>query len=245
MQRYFIQSEQINGNLIVIVDQDYHHIKNVMRMRIAEKVEVCDENQNLFLCVIKEINKNNVVLETLEKLKSDVELPTSITIALGLTRGSKLEEVLRRITELGADGFIPVEMKRSVVRIKDEKNSKLERMNTIVKEASEQSKRTKLLSVANPLKLDKLLYNLDQFDILVYAYEDLKTNSLNKFKNIIPLFKGKRVLIIVGPEGGFDPLEVELLNNKGFIPIGLGPRILRLETAPLYIMSAISYELEL
>ncbi|MFA7435386.1 MAG: 16S rRNA (uracil(1498)-N(3))-methyltransferase [Bacilli bacterium] len=245
MQRYFIQSEQINGNLIVIVDQDYHHIKNVMRMRIAEKVEVCDENQNLFLCVIKEINKNNVVLETLEKLKSDVELPTSITIALGLTRGSKLEEVLRRITELGADGFIPVEMKRSVVRIKDEKNSKLERMNTIVKEASEQSKRTKLLSVANPLKLDKLLDNLDQFDILVYAYEDLKTNSLNKFKNIIPLFKGKRVLIIVGPEGGFDPLEVELLNNKGFIPIGLGPRILRLETAPLYIMSAISYELEL
>ena len=245
MQRYFIQSEQINGNLIVIVDQDYHHIKNVMRMRIAEKVEVCDENQNLFLCVIKEINKNNVVLETLEKLKSDVELPTSITIALGLTRGSKLEEVLRRITELGADGFIPVEMKRSVVRIKDEKNSKLERMNTIVKEASEQSKRTKLLSVANPLKLDKLLDNLDQFDIFVYAYEDLKTNSLNKFKNIIPLFKGKRVLIIVGPEGGFDPLEVELLNNKGFIPIGLGPRILRLETAPLYIMSAISYELEL
>lgn len=245
MQRYFIQSEQINGNLIVIVDQDYHHIKNVMRMRIAEKVEVCDENQNLFLCVIKEINKNNVVLETLEKLKSDVELPTSITIALGLTRGSKLEEVLRRITELGADGFIPVEMKRSVVRIKDEKNSKLERMNTIVKEASEQSKRTKLLSVVNPLKLDKLLDNLDQFDILVYAYEDLKTNSLNKFKNIIPLFKGKRVLIIVGPEGGFDPLEVELLNNKGFIPIGLGPRILRLETAPLYIMSAISYELEL
>lgn len=245
MQRYFIKNEQLKNNLISIDGQDLHHIKNVMRMRLEDKVEVCDEDENLYICNIIEINKNNIVLNIQETLKPNVELPTSITIALGLTRSSKLEEVLRRITELGASGFIPVEMKRSVVRIKDEKASKIDRMNMIVKEAAEQSKRTQLLEVKEPIKLENLIVNSNDYDILVYAYEDLKTDSKNKFKNIISTFKNKRVLVIVGPEGGFSPEEVEALKLKGFIAIGLGPRILRLETAPLYIMSAISYELEL
>lgn len=245
MQRYFIKNEQLKNDLIYIDGQDLHHIKNVMRMRLEDIVEVCDEEENLYICNIIEINKNNVVLNIQETLKPNVELPTSITIALGLTRSSKLEEVLRRITELGASGFIPVEMKRSVVRIKDEKASKIDRMNMIVKEAAEQSKRTKLLEVKEPVKLENLIANSSDYDILVYSYEDLKTDSKNKFKNIISTFKNKRVLVIVGPEGGFSPEEVDELNSKGFIAIGLGPRILRLETAPLYIMSAISYELEL
>lgn len=245
MQRYFIKNSSRNNNIIEIIDQDSHHIKNVMRMNIGNKVEVCDEDQNLFLTRIIELNKNNVILEIEDDIKSNVELPTSITIALGLTKSSKLEEALRRITELGADGFIPVEMKRSIVRIKDEKNYKLDRMNLIVKESAEQSKRTKLLKVYEPIKLDKLISKSNEFDILAYAYEDLKINSKNLFKNIIPSFKGKKVLIIVGPEGGFSPEEVDSLNKKDFNAIGLGPRILRLETAPLYIMSAISYELEL
>jgi 16S rRNA (uracil1498-N3)-methyltransferase len=244
MQRYFINNEQKQSNSIKITNQDFHHIKNVMRMKIGQHIEVCDEDGNLYICIIKEFSKDTVILDIDEIKTSEVELPTEITIALGLCKPAKQEEVLRRITELGATGFIPIEMKRSVVRIKDA-SSKLLRMQMIVKEAAEQSKRTKLLKVSEVIKLDKLLTNLDDFDILVYAYEDLKSDSKNKLKKLIPAFKGKRVLIIVGPEGGFDKTEVDVLNEKGFIAIGLGPRILRLETAPLYIMSAISYELEL
>src|SRR5690606_34368765 len=123
----------------------------------------------------------------------DVELKTSVTIALGLTRSAKLEEVLRRITELGASKFIPVEMTRSVVRLKNNLNLKLDRMNTIVKEAAEQSKRTKLLKVEEAIKLNDLLKDLSEYNHLVYAYEDLKTDSKNKLKKIITNFKNKNV----------------------------------------------------
>ena len=245
MQRYFIKSKQIQNDLIYINNSDFHHMKNVMRMNINDKVEVCDEFENLSISEIFEINKDNIVLKIIKKINSNVELPTNITIALGLTRNTKLEEVLRRIVELGASSFIPIEMKRSVIRIKDKNTSRQLRMEMIVKEAAEQSKRTRLLEVKEPIKLENLVNHLIEYDLLVYAYEDLSSNSKAIFKNIIPSFIGKRVLIIIGPEGGFAPEEVFLLNSKGFIAIGLGPRILRLETAPLYIMSAISYELEL
>lgn len=248
MQRYFIENKQIKDNLIYIDGGDYHHIKNVMRMKLEDFVEACDQDQNVYNSKITEINKENIVLEIIDKSSPKVELPTNITIALGLTRNSKLDEVLRRITELGASGFIPVEMKRSVVRINKERDSKIDRMNLIVKEAAEQSKRTKLLEVSSPMKLKNLLNQINNYDILVYAYEELgkKTTDTSKsFKDLAPTFLNKKVLVLVGPEGGFDPLEVKELNEKGFIPVGLGPRILRLETAPLYLMSVISYELEL
>jgi len=245
MQRYFVSSKQINMQKVEIIDQDFHHIKNVMRMNIGDKVEVCDEKQNLYLVEITEFKKNSVILNIIEKLDTNPELNTNITIGLGLTRTSKIEEVVRRITELGASGFIPVEMNHSVVRLNKGMNLKQNRLEMIVKEASEQCKRIKLMQIHNPVKLVDLLNNLSSYDILVYAYEDLAKDSQNKLKKIAPSFKNKNVLILVGPEGGFSREEVAKLDSLGFIAVGLGPRILRLETAPLYIMSAISYELEL
>src|SRR5690554_5511362 len=245
MQRYFVSNRQINKGIVEIVDQDFHHIKNVMRMKIAVIVEICDENQNVYTAKLLEFKKNSVLFSLIGKLEVDVELKTDITIALGLTRTSKIEEVIRRITELGASNFIPVEMNRSVVRLNKNVNYKQNRLEMIVKEASEQSKRTKLMKIHEPIKFNQLLDNIDDYDYLVYAYEDLAKNSKNKFKSIIPSFKNKKVLVIVGPEGGFTTEEVDKLDRLGFISVGLGPRILRLETAPLYIMSAISYELEL
>ncbi|HHX00522.1 MAG TPA: 16S rRNA (uracil(1498)-N(3))-methyltransferase [Acholeplasmataceae bacterium] len=245
MQRYFVSNRQINKGIVEIVDQDFHHIKNVMRMKIAVIVEICDEIQNVYTAKLLEFKKNSVLFSLIDKLEVDVELKTDITIALGLTRTSKIEEVIRRITELGASNFIPVEMNRSVVRLNKNVNYKQNRLEMIVKEASEQSKRTKLMKIHEPIKFNQLLDNIDDYDYLVYAYEDLAKNSKNKFKSIIPSFKNKKVLVIVGPEGGFTTEEVDKLDRLGFISVGLGPRILRLETAPLYIMSAISYELEL
>lgn len=245
MQRYFVSNNQIKRDIVEIINQDYHHIKNVMRMKIGEFVEVCDENQNVYLAKIIEFTKDVVILQITNKVDANVELNTNITIGLGLTKASKVEEVIRRITELGASGFIPVEMRYSTVRIDKGNNLKQQRLETIVKEASEQSKRTKLMKVYEPITLDQLLKNLTNYEVLVYAYEDLASDSKNKLKNIISTFKNKNVLILVGPEGGFSKEEVSKLNGLGFIAVGLGPRILRLETAPLYLMSAISYELEL
>lgn len=245
MQRYFVKNIQINNNLVTILDLDHHHITKVMRMQINDRVEVCDEAENLYLCRIVNISKKDVGLEIVDKISSNTELNANITIALGLTRTSKIEEVVKRITELGASSFIPIEMNRSVVRILKDQNLKLDRLKLIVKEAAEQSKRTKLMEVYEPIKFKDLLKQIDNFDYLIYAYEEAGKTNNNQMKNMVKKFKNKNVLILVGPEGGFSLEEVNELNEHGFVAVGLGPRILRLETAPLYIMSIISYELEI
>lgn len=243
MQRYFIKNEQMNKNTITINDQDFHHIKNVMRMKTSDNVEVVNENGFVYLAEIVSFSKTEVILNIIKNINENNELKSEITIGLALARQSKHEEVLKRITELGAIKFIPVEMTRSVVKLNKSLNQT--RLEMIVKEASEQSKRNKLLEVSEATTLKNLLKNINEYDYLIYAYEDVKDKNIVNIKQLIKDFKNKKALILVGPEGGFTNDEVSLLNKHKFIPIGLGLRILRLETAAIYIMSIISYELEL
>lgn len=137
-----------------------------------------------------------------------------------------------------------VNMERCNVKLNDEKlNKKVDRMNKIAKEASEQSHRTRKLVVENPIDFKNLLKFKNEYDLCLYAYEVIdKDESL---KNILKQKKYQNILILVGPEGGISLKEVEMLNSVGFIPISLGPRILRTEVAPTYVMAAISYELEI
>jgi 16S rRNA (uracil1498-N3)-methyltransferase len=245
MQRYFIRNNQISNNTIIILDNDVHHIKNVMRMKEGSQVYVCDEDEHVYLCEIIKILEKEVILNIINKIEKKVEMDVLVTIAFGLTKREKQEEVLRRITELGASGFVNVEMERSVVKVKEVKNSKLERMNLIVKEASEQSHRSKLMKVFDVKSFKDFLEFSKEYDLKLYAYEEAGRSNNYSFKNILKDFKGKSLIVLVGPEGGISQKEVELLEKNNFQAIGLGPRILRCETAPLYVMSAISYELEL
>lgn len=244
MQRYFVENKNIYNNLAIIDSNDFHHIKNVMRMNISDKLEICDYSENLYLAEIIKFNKDNVEVKLVEKLNSNTELNTNVTIALGLTKQAKIEEVVKRITELGATGFFAVELTYSNVRLKNFKLN-YSRLDKIVKEASEQSKRTKILKINESLSFKNFLDFSKSFDILVFAYEGLKDNNEQLLNDLIKTFENKNVLVLVGPEGGFTNDEVEILKQNKFIPVGLGRRILRLETAPLYILSAVSYELEL
>jgi 16S rRNA (uracil1498-N3)-methyltransferase len=141
MQRYFVQNSQIQNQNIMIMGNDYHHIRNVMRMKTATKVYVCDEDGNTYLAAIEKFTESAVILGIIAKIDINPELKCRVTIAMGLTKQDKQEEVLRRITELGAAGFIPVAMERSVVQVKDPQ-AKLPRLEMIVKEAAEQSHRS-------------------------------------------------------------------------------------------------------
>lgn len=245
MQRYFIKNNQIIRNNVVITDGDYHHIKNVMRMKEKDQIFVCDEDENVYLSEIAIINNQEIILNILLKIEDQVELEVDVTIAFGLTRRDKQEEVARKITELGASEFIPVELERSVVKLSHQKESKLERLKLIVKEAAEQSHRCKMMKVNEAISFNDFLKMSNEYDLLLYAYEEEGRRYNYQFKQLLQNFHGRRILVLVGPEGGIGPKEVEMLNQNGFLAIGLGPRILRCETAPLYIMSAISYELEL
>ena len=235
MQRYFVKQQQINNNIVKIIGDDVHHIKTVMRMRIGERVLVCDEI-NTYLCSIDSIT-SDVTLSILETYYDNNELNIDVTVAHGLVRREKMEEVIRRLVELGCNSYIPVDMKRSVVKFKDINISRLEK---IVKEAAEQSQRVKLMELSEVIPFKQLLSLIHNFDLVLFAHVGNKdqVNLFNELKD----FKNKKILVIVGPEGGFDDKEVEVLENYNNLKtVSLGKRILRTETAPLFIMSVLGF----
>ena len=246
MQRYFVNNNSINKDLglVRITDQDFHHIKNVMRMKENQELQIVNENGDVFLCKISKFFNHYVEINIMTSVETDVELSTKVTIALGMVRREKTEEVLRRIAELGASGFVSVKLSRSLIKPNNDEK-KINRMKTIAKEACEQSHRNKLMEVYPNLNFSNFIKFSKNYDLCLAAYEEAGRENNFSLKKLIKKYKDKNILVLVGPEGGFSEQEIEILINNQFKLIGLGPRILRVETAPLYIMAAISYETEL
>lgn len=246
MQRYFLENKAIVNNQIIIDGNDYHHIKNVMRMVKGEKVYIC-LNEETYIASLNSFFDDYILFDILDKVGFNPEMFAEVTIAHGLVRREKKEEVLRRIVELGANKYIPVNMARSVVKPCSDEN-KLERQKKIIKEASEQSHRNKLMEVCAPISMKELINLSKDYDLSLFAYEESGRSNDFSLKDKLREFRKnnkKNILVLVGPEGGFTNEEVKLLCASGFFSVGLGPRILRTETAPLYVMAAISYELEM
>jgi 16S rRNA (uracil1498-N3)-methyltransferase len=247
LQQYFISNEQIYGDRLDIRGDDVHHIARVMRMNTGDRLLCCNEDGQTALCKIEEISNDFVRCRIIEWIQVDVELPAHVYIANGLLKGDKFELVIQKGTELGAFSFIPLKAARSVVKWDEKKgDKKIERWQKIAKEAAEQSHRTRIPSIFSPLSIEQLIEWSRDVDYKIIAYEEeAKRGERKQLKNILrQLQRGQSIVAVFGPEGGFSEQEVAMLKENGFISCSLGPRILRAETAPLYFLSAVSYELE-
>ena len=242
MQRYFIDEHNLINNNIIIDEADSHHIKDVMRMHVGENVIACIKGTNkIYLCEILELSKK-VLLKIIEERQENNELNIKVSIAHGLVRKDKQEEVIRRLVELGAYKYIPVVMDRSIIKLKKEdykfKNDRLER---IVKEASEQSERNEFLILNDVITFNDLIKSFNEYDLVLFAHARKKDDlSLKKYLNIDK--NVKNVLVIIGPEGGFSEKEENtLFENDKVHTISLGKRVLRTETAPLAAMAILAF----
>ena len=247
VQRYFVKN-RAKGNRFLINSDDRHHILKVMRMHIGDQLMCVDPQGKTAVCEIAEITDEQVVADVVQWKEENSELPISITIASGLPKGDKLEWIIQKGTELGAHKFMPFSAARSVVKWDEKKAAKkIERWQKIAKEAAEQSHRAMLPEVSNLVSFKNLLAESKNFDYKLVAYEEesrsgetsIFSSTLTKMEN------GQSLLLVFGPEGGLTEEEVRLLKENGFSICGLGPRILRTETAPLYSLAAISYHFEL
>ena len=248
MQRYFLKNHQFQAKQVRITDEDAHHIARVMRMEVGERIIVCNEDKECYYLTITAVTPDEVTGEIGEAIESDTELPIEVTIAQGLPKGDKFEWVIQKATECGASEFIPLNMERSVVKLDAKKASKkVERWNKIAKEAAEQSHRQMVPTVTDVYTFKQLLDRASQYDVCLFAYEETaKQGQLAQLKQSLrEIQTNGKMLVVVGPEGGISEKEETLLLQLGFKPCALGPRILRTETAPIYILSAISYALEL
>ena len=243
MQKYFVSDEDFLANQIT--GEDCHHIKNVMRCKPGDEIIVSNET-NEVLAKITSIEVNIVRYEVKMAIQNNSELPFFIDLYQGYPKGDKLEDIIKHSTELGASSIYAVIMKRSLFKLDSKKKeSKLERFQKIAKEASEQSHRRCLARVKDIIELRKI--DFSKYDKLIICYEeDAKVGEASNFKQIIKSLKpNDKVAVLVGPEGGIDDSEIDYLKSLGFVSCGLGPRILRTETASMYVLSSISYEWEL
>jgi len=216
-------------------------------MKPGEKVFCSHPDGRTAACMILGVKDISVELLVDEWLTQSAELPVHVTIAQGLPKGDKFELILQKGTELGASAFLPFQADRSVA-IWDEKKfaKKQPRFDKIVKEASEQSHRNKVPEIFPVISSNALAEQSKTFDCAVFAYEEeARTEAHHSLAKILHEIRpGMRLLVCIGPEGGFSEREAELFKAAGIKPARLGPRILRTETASLYALASISYHLE-
>ena len=231
MQRYFAINKK--DNQFFLESSDLRHIKTVMRMKDNDEIEVVYENK-LYLCCIENV-KFDIQINVKKELKSS-EKSLQITLIIPVLKEQKMDYILQKSTELGVTKIIPVITERTLVKL-DEKGilKKLERWNKICKEASEQSKRTTVPIIENICKLKDIKSGVG---INIICSTVTKNTIKNTFQNKTLCDKIK---IVIGPEGGLSPKEEEMLNSEGFESVSLGERILRVETAPLVVLSILNY----
>lgn len=248
MQRYFVPTAQFTEEGIYISGDDAHHMHRVMRMEDGDCVFCCNDEGETCIAEITKITNEKIELIVVEWLKDCAELPVRVAISSGLPKGDKLELIIQKATELGAVQFVPFNAARSIVKWDDKKgDKKVERWGKIAKEAAEQSHRSIVPDIQKPLSIDTLIKMSDTFDYKMVAFEEeAKEGERSLFSNLLhEMQNGQSLLAVFGPEGGLSDKEVDKLKKAGFVSCALGPRILRTETAPLYVLSAISYHFEL
>ena len=246
MPKFFIKNNQVKGEYIDITGDDVNHIKNVLRLKIDDCIQVCNSDTgNNYKAQIVSVEKSNIKCSIIEKLNSTVESNVYIHILQGLPKADKMELIIQKCTELGVQEITPVNMERSIVKLnpKDE-TKKIQRWQKIAEVAAKQSGRDKITQINNIVKFKDIFNVLKDYDAFLVAYEKEKENTLKKELIKLKEVSSPKVAVLIGPEGGIGDEEIKILKTNNTKIITLGKRILRTETAPLAISSIIQYELE-
>lgn len=244
MHRFFVPSLQIKPDQIEILGKDVNHIKNVLRLSANDKIELFDEKGIAYHVAIKTISHDKITCSIINSAPKGSELPIKVTLAQCLPKGNKgkkMDFIIQKATELGAHAIIPLTSDRTVVKLEQGKD----RWQNIAKEAAQQSGRTMVPKVQELLSFDQLLSEFKSYDLVLIPWESEQKNTLKKILCSIPHALSPKVLIIIGPEGGFSSDEIASAKNAGALPVTLGKRILRTETVALCVLSMIIYEFEL
>ena len=243
MDRFFTPKNNINleQNTCIIEGVYVKHISRVLRCMENDKLEVCDMDNNEYICEIKEINKDNILLDIIEKVNIKRESSLKVKLYQGMPKGTKMELILQKLTEIGVDEIVLVQAKRSVTKIDNKKeDKKIERWERIIYEAAKQSKRAKIPKLTGVLAFKEALADMQNNDLNICPYENERTISI---KEAIKDSSANTIGIFVGPEGGFEEEEIEKIQEIDGKVVSLGPRILRTETASVVASSIVLYEL--
>ncbi len=247
MLHIFVNPEDIQGDLLHVTGPEVNHIKNVLRMKPGEEVSVSNGvDDKDYRYGIEELYDDEILMRLRFVKDANVELPSKVYLFQGLPKSDKMDFIVQKAVELGAAVVVPVAMERSIMKLDPKKaEKKVQRWQTIAQSAASQSKRKIIPEVMAPMTMKQAIqFAKDNTQVRVLPYELQEDDGSTKalLESIEP---GQAVSIFIGPEGGFEPWEVDLAKEAGIKPISLGKRILRTETAGLTILSWLIYTMEI
>lgn len=203
MSKFFVKNTQINEQKINIIGEDVNHIKNVLRLKVNEKIKICDIDTKInYLCNIDEILSNSILCSIEQKLEDNTESNLYINIFQGIPKGDKMEWIIEKCTEIGVSEFTPLKMERCVVKINDDKTKekKLIRWKNKAESAAKQSGRDIIPEIKNIIEFNELQEYIKDYDLVIVAYENEKDNTIkNELKKLNK--KQNKIAVIIGPEG--------------------------------------------
>lgn len=247
MYQFFVEPNQISvtDKRVVIVGSDVNHIRNVLRMRVGEELNVSNGRDGKeYRCGILALEEDRVLCELRFIKEENVELPSRIFLFQGLPKADKMELIVQKAVELGVYRIIPVAAKRCVVKLDERKGaSKVARWQGIAEAAAKQSKRGIIPEVSGVMGFPQAVKMASDMDVRLIPYE-LAEGMERTRERISGLLPGQDIAVFIGPEGGFEESEIQLALENGIEPITLGKRILRTETAGVTVLSWMMYQLE-
>lgn len=244
MYQFFVEDSQVGKDFITITGADVNHIKNVLRMKPGEDVRISSEGGHDYACRVLEVTDTFVQLTILDDQIESTELANPVFLFQALPKGDRMEYVVQKAVELGVHEIIPVAMKYCVVKLDEKKaQAKVRRWQAIAQSAAKQSKRSRVPVVRPVMDFASAALYAMECDCRLVPYEN-ECGMQAAAKALGSIRRGERISVMIGPEGGFAPEEIEALRDKMQV-ISLGRRILRTDTAAAVMLAALMLRIEM
>ncbi len=253
MHHFFVKDHQIVDGKVYITGSDFRHAARVLRLKAGEQILISDEEGRDYLCEVEETVEGecpdfetpHLRAAVSEAQEGDHELPARVWLFQGLPKSDKLELIIQKATELGVSDIVPVDMKNCVVKLEEKKaEDRRKRWQAIAESAAKQSKRSRIPKVHPLVRFTEALRMSEDMEVRILPYEN-EEGIASMCEAIVNFLPGRDIGVFIGPEGGFDPLEVKLAEHQGVRTVSLGKRILRTETAAIAVLSMIMIRLEI
>lgn len=242
MHRFYVHDENIGKDTLVITGKDVNHISKVLRLKSADKIVVCNSNNIEYQCEILKLDKEEVLCKIISSNVSSAEPQIKIILFQGMPKAQKMDLIVQKCVEIGVCSIQPVMTERTVIKINGRDiHSKISRWNKIAYEASKQSGRGIIPEVFEPVDFKKAVEISKGSDLTIIPYENEKSHGI---KGVLTENRTvKSVGIFIGPEGGFSESEIGYASENDIVPVTLGPRILRTETAGFISAAFVLYDI--
>ena len=241
MSRFYISKESIEGNTITITGEEAHHILDVMRLKKLDKVVTFDGTGREYVGFIKDVKAKSLTIEVVQTRTPKTSRNVEVTLIQAIPKKERMDYIVEKSTELGVSLIIPIITARTIPSWDEfKKSAHVKRWRKMAREASKQCGRADVPAVFEIMNFKDAIKRQEDYDLRLIA---TLSEEAGRLKDILNGFKGEKISIAIGPEGDFTTDEVEEAKASGFKPVGLGPRVLKSDTAGLTVLAILNYEL--